>query len=865
MAVATPDAGAGPETDCRPDRSAETALELDRVLELVAAGAATTAGRRAVLALRPRPLAGAGAVAGLAAELGRVGAWMELVAEYGPLALAGIEDLRPLLELVRPEESWLPPRELLQVGATLRALSRVGDFRRRLEQEEPERFAAALELLAGCGDFSPLAGLLERALTEDEQLRDDASLELREIRQQIAATRQRIGESLQEILRDPGLEPLIQEKLVTIRNQRYVLPLKTNFRQAIPGIIHDHSRTRQTCFVEPLESVALNNRLALLREEERREEINILKLLAARLRAAAPALESSLARVFELDLLQARALFGRDQQAVVPELAADWRENGFCLQAARHPLLVAAPPPGGVVPIALEFPRGRLGLVISGANTGGKTASLKTMGLLVLMARCGLPLPVGPASRVPLFERVFAAIGDEQSLAASLSTFSGHLLALKRILAEADDRSLVLLDELGVGTDPGEGAALARAVLAELRNRGIVFLATTHYNEVKAWAWEEKEVSSVAVAFDPENFRPLYHLQYGVPGLSNALKIAENLGFPASVVDAARGLLGERENRTVSLAARLEKRLAKLAEHEKELFHLKQQARIEADRGRRLNAELAAAREKLNRTLREQVAEVVREARGRFKAKLDELEAARAEYEQVATAAARRPQGEGESGKSSEEEAAVAPGIRVGRLRGAFSEARAEVEKLLPAEKEALGAVDFVMIAPGDRVEVAGRRELAEVLAVAADRRRLTVQLGGSLKVSLGPEKIVRHLPAGAGNKGGQTPGRVKITAPAAARLADHGSLGASGDALPVLNLIGKRVEEAEAELISFLDQALLGNVGRVEVIHGHGTGRLRRGLHERLRTLPCVSRFYHPEGAAGGSAVTVVELLSGD
>ena len=837
-----------------PGHQAETILELDRVLELVAAGAETRAGREALRALRPASAERPEKLTGeLTEELARVGAWMELVAELGPVPLGGVEDLRPFLEEIRPEESWLPPRELLIVAATLRAFARVGEYRRRALEEAPEKFAPVAGMVTEIEDFGPLVDLFESCISDEEELRDDASLELREIRRQIVATRSQIAARLQEILHDPELEPLVQDKLVTIRNQRYVLPLKNNFRQAIPGIIHDHSRTRQTCFVEPLESVALNNRLALLLEEERQEEINILKLLAARLREQSPAVNRSLEAVLQLDLLQAKARFGLAQRATIPELAADWRERGFALRAARHPLLVASLPAAAVVPIDIEFPPGRIGLVISGANTGGKTVSLKTTGLLCLMARCGLPLPVAADSRVPLFARVFAAIGDEQNLAASLSTFSGHLLAVRTILKEADANSLVLLDELGVGTDPREGAALARAVLVEFKQRQTLFLVTTHYNDVKAWAYEEEGVSSVAVAFDPENFRPLYHLQYGVPGLSNALKIAEKLGFPAAIVERARGLLGEAENRTVTLAARLEKRLARIDEHEKELFHLKQQVRIEAERARRLSAELQAEKEKISAAARQEVAGLVRRARERFRARLAELEAARREFQTARE----------ELLAAGTKAAAGAPEVRVGRLRGLFNQARAEVEELLPEAAPQEEKVEFTRIAAGDRVVVAGRREPVPVVEVDSGRRRLTVLLEGNLRVTLGPEKVVRHLPDGPGGKPESEPSRVRISTLAGPdERAGAGALGASG-VVPVLNLVGKRVEEAADLLVPFLDQALLTGSRQVEIIHGHGTGRLRRGLHEFLRTQPQVSAFYHPDPAAGGAAITIVELLS--
>ncbi len=834
----------------RAEAQALRLLELDRVLELVAEKAQTAAGRQALLELRPAP---AGAFAALRNEYERLAAWMELLRTCGPLPLSGIEDLRPFLEVIRPEESWLPPRELLLVAATLKAFAGISAYARRVAAEEPELYGRVGELFGENVDFGPLLTLLESCISDEEELRDEASLELADIRRQLKATRRKLSHSLQEILRDPELEPLIQDKLVTIRNQRYVLPLKTNFRQAIPGIIHDHSRTRQTCFVEPLESVALNNRLALLLEEEKQEEINILKMLAGRLRRAAPQLLAVMERALELDCLQARALFGVEQRAVAPELVDARDEGGFLLSRARHPLLVATLPPDRVVPIDIEFPAGRVGLVISGANTGGKTVSLKTAGLIVLMARCALPLPLAAESRVPLFDRVLAAIGDEQNLAASLSTFSGHLLAVKAILERADENSLVLLDELGVGTDPREGAALAQAVLAELKARRTSFMVTTHYNDVKAWAYEEEGVASVAVAFDPENFRPLYHLQYGVPGLSNALKIAENLGFPESLVAHARGLLGAGENRTADLAARLEKRLARLAEHEKELFHLKQAARIEAERARRLTAELRAARREVESGAREEIARLVREAKNRFRERLRELEKARDEFERARERL--RPESEGEAETGSE------PGASLGKLRGAYREACAEVEALLPESgDEALEAVDFSAFAVGDRVVATGQREPATIVELDPGRRRLTVLFSGGLRAVLGPEKIVRHLPAAREKPGSGE--RVRISRPAAGETSGRsGGLGATG-AVPVLNLVGKRVDEAADLLARFIDREILAGSDRVEIIHGHGSGRLRQGVWEILRQMPYVSKLHHPDPAAGGTAVTVVELV---
>ena len=830
-----------------PEGQAVRILELDRVLALVAERACTASAKAAFLALEPAPATEASR---LKEDLRETAAFMALIRECGAVPLAGVEDLNPFLEEIRFPESWLPPRELLVMACTFAALEGVRGYRDQAAERAADIYQPVASVFADIESFAPLKRLIESCINDEEEIRDNASLELKDIRRRISSSRRQISIQLNEILANPEFEPLIQDNLVTIRNQRYVLPLRTNFRSAIPGIIHDHSRTRQTCFVEPLESVSLNNNLALLLQDEKQEEINILRMLGDRLRQATPLIIETLSKVLALDQLQAKALFGEQIKASAPVLLESW-EAGFFLKGARHPLLAASLEPGRVVSIDIEFPAGCCGLVISGANTGGKTVSLKTAGLIALMARCGLLLPVAPESRVPLFPMVLAAIGDEQNLAASLSTFSGHLLAVKAILEQADAYSLVLLDELGVGTDPKEGAALAQAVLVELKERRTSFMVTTHYNDVKSYAYEEEGVSSVAVAFDPATFQPLYHLQYGVPGLSNALLIARNLGFSQELVERARSLLDEGENRTTNLAAQLEKRLAHTANHEKELFHLKQQARIEGDRRQRLITELEIEKEKVQAGAREQVARLVKEARLKFKVRLTELEAAKAELEVAIKVA----------GKAALKEL---PEVKVGKLRNAFNEARDEVYELLPKPVRAPAAVDYEKLAVGDRVLVAGQNKAVTIVAIDSSRKRLTVILDGNLRVTLTQEKISRHLPAMADGAGSAEESSVKISniaAPEGGFALGRGTLGVTG-ATRVLNLIGKRVDEAADLLTLFIDQAVVGGQLQVEIVHGHGTGRLRQGIHEILKTLPYVSNFFHPDAAAGGAAITIVELV---
>lgn len=831
-----------------PEGQAARVLELAQVLTLLAAKACTASAKAVLLALEPAP---ATEVTKLKEELRQTAAFMVLIRECGAVPLAGVEDLNPFLEEIRFSESWLPPRELLVIAYTFAALERVRNYRDQVAERAADLFSPVASVFADIGSFAPLARLIESCINNEEEIRDNASLELKDIRRRITSSRRQISNQLNEILANPEFAPLIQDNLVTIRNQRYVLPLRTNFRSSIPGIIHDHSRTRQTCFVEPLESVSLNNNLALLLQEEKQEEINILRMLGDRLRQAAPLIVESLDKILALDQLQAKALFGEQIKASAPVLLESW-ETGFSIKSARHPLLVASlesGESGRVVPIDIEYPAGRYGLVISGANTGGKTVSLKTAGLIALMARCGLLLPVAPESRVPLFSRVFAAIGDEQNLAASLSTFSGHLLAVKVILEKADANSLVLLDELGVGTDPKEGAALAQAVLVELKERQVIFMVTTHYNDVKSYAYEEEGISSVAVGFDPASFRPLYHLQYGVPGLSNALLIARNLGFSQKLVEHARSLLDEGENRTTNLAAQLEKRLAHTANHEKELLHLKQQARIEGDRRQRLMAELEVEKEKVQAGAREQVALLVKAARLKFKERFTELEAAKSKLEMAIKAA----------GKAALKEL---PEVKVGKLRNAFNEARDEIYEFLPKPVRTPATVNYEKLVVGDRVQVAGQSKAATIVAIDFSRNRLTVVLDGNLRVTLTLDKIARHLPSTGSGPGKDNLVKIcNVVAEGGDSGLGRGTLGVSG-ATRVLNLVGKRVDEAEDLLGVFIDQAIVGGQLQVEIIHGHGTGRLRQGIHEVLKTLPYVSNFFHPDAAAGGAAITIVELV---
>jgi len=791
-------------------------LEFPRLAERVARHARTRDGHAAVRQLSPFPPS---AFPELPARLSQVVQFMELVAEHGSVPLSGVQNLAADLELIRVEETYLPPQALITIAETFRWLEKIIHFAAHMD----EQFSSLRILFDGLSSFRPLTELIESCFDEREEMKDSASFALAEIRQQIKSTRRKLNTILEAHLQNPAYQPIIQDHLITHRNNRYVIPVKLNFRTFFSGIIHDQSRTQMTFFVEPVETIGLNNSLGILQQEEQEEEIRILKMIAGHLRAEAGEIVKVLGRVFLLDQIQAKALYGLEIGGSAPNLLTEWT-GGFFLKQARHPLLLTDKGPEMVVPVDIDFEPGIQGLVVSGANAGGKTVALKTLGLVSLMARCALPLPVAVESSIPLFSEILADIGDEQSISEDVSTFSGHLHHIDTILRRCDTRSLVLFDELGAGTDPQEGAALAMAVMDELHERQAAFLVTTHYNNVKAYAYERPWVESVAVSFDAESLQPLYRLQYGVPGLSNALQVARLLKFNSSVIVRARSYLDRDHDQVVVMAEKLEKRLVQVQNKELELFKLKQEAFHLREQCRKEREMLLEQQENLRQTASQQLAEIVSKAEAEFKAMLVVLEKKQQEMDAVPLAR-----------------------IKTGKIRHEFAAIKQEVGKLLPTVPERLQkSIDLGDLSVGDRVTLAGSRQVAEVEAVDRHKQLVSLCMSGNLRLSMPMGKITSILSKGDIKK----PGRVKVSVPSG-----------GGSPLPTLNLIGKRVDEAREELEGYLDQAMMAGMEKVEIIHGFGTGRLRKGIHEFLRQLPYISDYYHPSADQGGQAVTVVEL----
>ena len=798
-------------------------LELPRVLEALSEGAMS-------------PL-------GVAAALAETTEARRFVERSGPFPLSGVPDLAPRLAALRVEGAVLPAPELVEV---LRAAEAAISTRRALRRaaDIAPRLAARAERLV---ELPHLVAAIRRAIGPQYEILDEASPELARVRAEKERVRGQIQSSLERLLNDERVAAVVQDRVVTQRNDRYVIPLKTNYRGLVPGVVHDQSQSRATYFVEPLSVVDANNHLALLRQQEKEEEWRVLATLTADARRHRDALAENQAILAHLDLAQAKAALSRRLEAAEPRLlplaAEDLR--GLALRQARHPLLLLqaeaarrdGQAPRTVVPVDLTVGPSVRTLLISGANAGGKTVSLKTLGLLALMAQAGLHIPASPDSELPVFTQVFADIGDDQAIERGLSSFSAHLKALAHVLSKADGGSLVLLDELGTGTDPEEGSALAVAVLDRLRAQGALVVATTHLAPLKAYAYGREGAENVAVEFDPRSLRPTYRLIYGSIGQSNAIALAKAFGFPADVVAAAEATLAGGDSRAAALLRDIERARRAATSELRRAERLRQRAAQAARAAEKTEAELREKRSAILARAREEAARTIAAAEAEMRRVLDDLKARAAE-------------------------AAVAPHVVAG-AKGALRHAKARLAEALrpetageaapaPAEREE-------GLAPGDRVRVASLGREGELVSIDAEAGQAEVAFG-ALKLRVPLEGLTRlggrpRPGAAKGWDGGQAAPRRErpsVTIDAEGRKVEPAR---------EVNVIGLRVDEALPVVDKSLDDAILAGFSRVAIIHGTGTGRLRAAIREFLKTHRSVRSVTGGDPAHGGAGVTFVDL----
>ncbi|MBI3975497.1 MAG: endonuclease MutS2 [Armatimonadetes bacterium] len=786
-------------------------LEYPKVVDLLAAETVTAMGRERALALAP--------TAALEEVRARLAATTEAVAlrTQGEVPIRGARDLRPMLRRALAGGTLDPPA-LLDIAQTLQVA-------RRLKGHVEAQRSRAPRLAAVAGGITPEEALEARigaVLDEEGQVRDDASPTLRRIRSEQRATERRIRETVEGVLRHPAYGKMLQEALITIRSDRFVVPVRQEFKTQFPGILHDQSSSGATVFMEPMAAVALGNRQRELAAAERDEIQRLLEALSQAVAAEAEPIEGTLEAVADLDLALAKAALSERFGCVEPDLTSG---GTVALRAARHPLLLLHQPAARVVPVDVELGGRFQTLVITGPNTGGKTVTLKTIGLLTLMAQAGLHIPAAEGSAVAVFPQVFADIGDEQSIEQNLSTFSSHMRAVVEILAQATPPALVLLDEVAAGTDPTEGAALARAIIETLLARGARTAVTTHYNDLKALAYQLEGIENASVEFDPETLQPTFRLLIGQPGQSNALIIARRLGLHGDVVDRARSFLPADRLRTDELLRDLagDRRIA--AQEREEAERLRQEARTLAERYQVEMSRLQGERRRLVAEARREAEEWLRRTRRDLEVVLEEVRAARTE------------------------EAAQAARRRLAELAAEWAQ-RAEEE---PADV-AGPPLDAVEV--GQTVHIPALGRAGRVAALPDGRGEVEVEVG-AVRARL-PLKALRAASAADPRSGagvGLEP-RVVASSRAAAPQA-----GAPRTVPMSLSVRGQTVDEALSAVDHYLDDAALAGLPQVTLIHGKGTGTLRRAIQAFLRGHPHVRAFRAGGPTEGGEGVTVVEL----
>jgi len=763
-------------------------LEFPRVLETIAALARSAAGRSAVLALRSTT-----DPADADHRLARLGELITLAREIGDPPTSDLPLLAPALSAAAPEGATLEPRRLAEVRDLLSAARHVRAYLRR----DPARFPTLAAEAESLDDVPEVAHPLSDALDETGQVRDDASAELAAARAVARELRTEMEARLLRLVRDPDMAHVVSEQYVTVRNGRFVVPLRTSIAHTVAGVIQDRSQSGETVFVEPLFAVELNNRLLLAAKDEEAEERRVRAELTALVREHAARLEAVERALAAVDALGAAAAFAARHACTRPILGA----SEIQLVEARHPLLLEGGRP--VVPIDIRLPTDRRGLAITGPNAGGKTVALKTLGLSALMAQSGLFIPAGEGSRLPLFTAVLADIGDEQSIDRDLSTFTGHVQNLARIAAEAIPGTLVLLDEPGAGTDPIEGAALAVGLLTDLLERGPRLVFTSHFPQVKTFALGEPALDVAAFDVDPATGAPRFRLAYHTVGQSLALPIARRHGLPARALETAERLLGGESQDLARAIARLE-----------ESRRTYETSRVEMDAERRA---LAAARAETDAL----AAELRAKQRRRW---ADDLDASRRFVTELET-----------RGRAVLEELRRRP--EPAALRTFAQEAREEIaahaRDVAPDEPPGRAPV------PGDTVELVGRGIRGELVDVAGDRAR--IQRGG-LRFEVPADQL-----------------RVVEDARPATRVAVE--VVRPVDAPEEINLIGRRARDATDALAAFLDRAVRAGFAEVRIVHGIGSGALRRAVHELLATSPYCAEHHDADPSAGGAGVTIARL----
>ena len=787
-------------------------LELPAVLEMLSARAVSGAARE-----KSRHIMPATDRQEVLRLLDETDAARERLGLYGSPSFSGVKDVsEPLARADRG--GMLNTRELLNIAGLLTAARRVYEYdaERKGETTAIDRFFSALHT------NKYLEDRIHGTILDEETIADTASAELLDIRRKMRIAASKGRQILQKIISSPSYAKVLQEALITQRDGRFVVPVKAECKGSLPGLVHDISSSGATLFVEPMGVVQANNELKELEAREEKEIERILRELSAQCADAMEYILLDYDMLVHLDMIFARAQLSYTMNASRPEVV---RKGAISLKRARHPLLDQAK----AVPVTVELGGDYDTLVITGPNTGGKTVTLKTLGLLCLMAQCGLHIPADSGSTVRVFDRILADVGDEQSIEQSLSTFSAHMSNTVEILRQADDDSLILFDELGAGTDPVEGAALAIAIIQHARSKGALIAATTHYAELKTFAMTTAGVENASCEFDVQTLRPTYRLLVGIPGKSNAFAISRRLGLDESVIADAKAQMDSESLRFEDVLAQLEEKRQRLEKAQTEANCLWQQREEDARKARIFREQMEKAKENARAKGEAEAKRIVREAQQKTEeifAQLDELrkqQTRAANFQQMndAKAAIRHDLKEAEAVLHSRDEEAEAPA---------------------PSRP----------IAVGDLVELAGVKTAATVLNVNGDgsmllqagKMKMTVKAGQVRLLESAEEIEKRKKQATAAQRKNVSP-KIQLAARAASEL----------------DIRGMETLEAESVVENYIDAAVMAKLGTVTIIHGKGTGALRKAVHEMLKRNRAVKSFRLGRYGEGEAGVTVVEL----
>lgn len=794
-------------------------LEYGRLLNLVGRYVSSDGGKRLLAATEPlqdRP-----ALNELLAETAEAVSY--LTAATRPAARGGetpvhlrftdLPDCDEAAAKLRIEGAVLDGIEIAALSAVLERAVQVKSTLATFGAAYPRLAARAASL----GDFRPALREISGKILPDGSVADDASVALARIRREKERQRHNITDSLERFLKQHRDEGLLQEEFVTIRNDRFVVPVIPSARKRVPGVVHGSSGSGQTLFLEPLETIELNNDLVRLSEDEFREVHRILRELTSRLRQHAAEIRMAVRVLGEFDFTFAKARFAEEFECVIPKFAPEDRPR-LILKDARHPLLedVLRRQHKRVVPVSLELNGVKRTLLISGPNTGGKTVTMKTVGLIALMAQSGFPVPASEAE-LPVFPDVLADIGDNQSIEQSLSTFGAHVARIREMVENVSHGALVLLDELGRATDPEEGGALGVAILEEFRHYGAFTLSSTHLLAIKVYGSNTEGVLNASMGFNEETLEPTYLLRTGSPGKSAGLDIASRLGLPRHLIERARSAMSTTDRDIAEFLNRLEEKV-----HE---------AAAQTEHLRQMELDLKEREQKLVRDMEKKAAQRMREIESRSAE-------AQKRFEQDATRVIDQVLATPDQRKAAERSLR-----QVARTRREFQESVEAIKE----DRKPVASVAKDEIHEGGRVRLRDVSDPAKVLRIMQNGN-IEVSVG-FLKMQIPPSEVTEILP----------------DAPAKSKLPQGVSFqaGPRWDTLTrEINLIGKTSEIAAEEVERYLDSAFLAGVARVRIVHGHGMGILRRTVHEILKKHPNVNKFYFAEPSDGGNGATVVELL---